>query len=105
MARKPFLSVSSSYQATQPLELIHSDIAGPINLKSVGGSQYLLMFTDNFTRYRVGNFLKSKSETLIQFKKYKALVKKQQGLTIKKLRTNREGKYTSNEFLSSTIAG
>ena len=79
MARNLFPSVSSSSRACQLLELIHSDIAGPIILKSLGGSQYLLRFTDDFTRYRVGYLLKLKSEALTQFKEYKTLVKKEKG--------------------------
>ena len=98
MARKPFPSVSSSSRATQPLELIRIDVAGPIGPKSLGGSQYLLMFTDDFTRYRVGYLLKWKSEALTRFKEYKALVEEQRGSTIRKLRTGGGGEYTSNEF-------
>jgi len=99
MARKPFPSVLPSSKATQPLEIVHSDIAGPIDPKSLGGALYLLMFTDDFTRYKVGYLLKRKSEAFARFKEYKALVEKQQGKLIRKLRTIGGGEYTSVTIL------
>jgi len=56
------------------------------------------MFTDDFTRYKVGYLLKRKSEAFASFKEYKALVEKQQGKVIRKLRTDRGGEYTSSEY-------
>jgi len=47
MTQKPFPSILPSSRATQPLEIIHSDLAGPIDPKSLGGALYLLMFTDD----------------------------------------------------------
>ena len=98
MARKPFPSVLASSRATQPLEIVHSDLAGPIDPKSLEGALYLLIYTDNFTRYKVGYLLKRKSEAFDRFQEYKALVEKQQCKVIRKLRTDGEGEYMSNEF-------
>jgi len=60
IVRKPFPSVLPSSKATQSLQIVHSDIAGPIHPKSFGGSLFLLMFTDDFTRYKVSYLLKPK---------------------------------------------
>ena len=98
IARQPFPSVLPSSRATQPLKIVHSDLAGPINLKSLGGALYLLMFTNDFPRCKVGYLLKRKSEAFARFKEYKALVEKQQRRVIKKLRTDGGEEYTSNEF-------
>ena len=87
-----------SSRATQPLEIIHSDIAGPINPRSLGGALYLLMFTDDYTRFKIGYLIKRKSEALMCFKDYKALAEKHHGKPIRKLRTDGGGEYTSNEF-------
>jgi len=56
------------------------------------------MFTDDFTRYKVRYLLKCKLEAFARFKEYTALVEKQQGKVIRKLRTDGGGEYTSNEF-------
>jgi len=44
------------------------------------------MFTDDFTRYKVGYRLKRKFEAFACIKEYKALVVKQQGMVIRSLR-------------------
>jgi len=98
MVRKPFPAVLPQSKQTQPLQIVLSDIAGQINPKSLGGALYLLMFTDHFTRCKVGYRLKRKSEAFACFKEFKVLVEKQQGKVIRKLRTDGGGEYTSNKF-------
>jgi len=44
-------------------------------------------------------FLKFKLETFEKFKKFKALAEKQSGCSIKSLRSDRGGEFTSNEFV------
>ena len=98
MIRKPFPSVPLSSKATQPLEIIHSDITGPVTSKSLGRALYLLLFTDDFTRFKIGYLIKRKSEALTCFMDYKALVEKHHGKPVRNLRTDGGGEYTSNEF-------
>ena len=98
MAWKPFPSVLPSSRATQPLEIVHSNLAGLIDPKSLEGALYLLIYTDNFTRYKVSYLLKCISKALARFKEYKALVVKQQRSVIKKLRVEGEGEYISKNY-------
>lgn len=85
-------------RAKQLLELIHSDVCGPLPVKSLGGATYLLTFTDDFSRKTYGYFLTHKSEVLSKFKCFKATVEKQTGCLIKCLRSDGGGEYCSNEF-------
>ena len=39
-----------SYRARVPLEIVHSDICGPMKIPSLGGSIYFLTFIDDFSR-------------------------------------------------------
>ena len=48
----------------QPLQLVHSDLSGPMKVDSVGGRTYVLTFTDDDTRFIKAYFIKSKSEVL-----------------------------------------
>jgi hypothetical protein len=41
---------TSTWRASQPLELIHADICGPISLISNSGKRYTLYFIDDFSR-------------------------------------------------------
>ena len=67
--RVPFQKGSSN-RATRPLELVHSDVCGPMNVPSIGGSKYMLTFTDDFTRYITVYFITSKSEVLSKSKEF-----------------------------------
>jgi len=48
----------------RPLELIHLDLFGPIETKSIGGKRYGLVIVDDFTIWTWINFLKHKDESL-----------------------------------------
>ena len=50
----------SAWRASEKLELIHTDICGPINENSINGSKYFLIFIDNFSRMCWVYFLKHK---------------------------------------------
>ena len=60
----------------QPLQLAYSDLCGPMNVDSVGGSKYVLTFTDDYTRYVTACFIKSKSEVLSKFVEYVTMMEK-----------------------------
>lgn len=44
------INKSVESKTTRKLELVHSDMAGPIDPPAYDGSRYLLTFTDDFTR-------------------------------------------------------
>ena len=48
--RNPFPKQSNS-RATRPYEIIHSDVCGPMQIESKGGSKYMVTFTDDYSRY------------------------------------------------------
>src|SRR5277367_2465981 len=82
-------------RAKEPLELIHSDLCGPIDPTTYGGTNYYLLFTDDLTRMTYIYPLKKKSsaDVLEKFKEYKPEVEKQTGKLIKRLRTDGGGDY------------
>ncbi|KAL0410575.1 UNVERIFIED_CONTAM: Retrovirus-related Pol polyprotein from transposon TNT 1-94 [Sesamum latifolium] len=96
-ARKSFPKESMT-RAQHPLELIHSDVCGPITPCSLGKNRYFLLFIDDYSRKTWVYFLKEKSEVFGTFKKFKAMVENQSGFRIKALRSDRGGEFTSNEF-------
>ena len=74
MHRLPFPK-KSEHRAKSALELIHTDLCGPMQVASVGGSRYLLSFIDDYSRYSVICLLKQKSEVLGKFKEFVQLMK------------------------------
>jgi len=95
--RLPF-STDKAWRGKDLLELIHTDVCGPMRTPSHHNNRYFILFIDDFSRMTWVYFLKAKSEVFGIFKKFKALVEKQSGKQIKVLRTDRGKEYTSREF-------
>jgi hypothetical protein len=87
-ARKPFTPTTS--RATDPLQLVHSDICGPLET-AIGGGRYMLLFIDDATRHTDEYILKYKSEALEKFKEWNAIREKESGKQVKRLRTDGGG--------------
>jgi len=94
-AQKPFTPTTSC--ATEPLQLVHSDICGPLET-AIGGGGYMLLFNDDATRQTDEYILKYKSEALEKFKQWKALRENELGKQVKRFRTDGGGEYTSKKF-------
>nr|KYP33156.1 Retrovirus-related Pol polyprotein from transposon TNT 1-94 [Cajanus cajan] len=95
--RLPF-STGKAWRAKDLLELIHTNICGPMRTSSLHNNRYFILFIDDFSRMTWVYFIKAKSEVFGIFKKFKTLVEKQSGKQIKVLRSNRGKEYTSHEF-------
>ena len=85
-------------RSKEKLELVHTDVCGPMQTQSFGGSRYFITFIDDYSRYCYTYFLKKKSEALEKFKEFKASVENEFKMKIKALRADRGGEYLSNEF-------
>lgn len=93
---QPFKNVGN--RATRFLELIHSDVCGPMETVSLGGARYFVTFIDDFSHKVFVYMLKSKGEVETKFKIFKAFVEQQTGHNIKILRSDNGGEYLSNCF-------
>jgi len=78
--RLPF--PKTSWRATQKLQLIHTDLAGPQRTHFLKGSLYYIVFIDNLTRMCWIFFLKFNSEVVVVFWKFKSNVENQSGCKI-----------------------
>ena len=66
---------SSESKAKGILEIIHSDVCGPMSSNSLSGYAYYVSFIDDFSRKTWIYFMKNKDEVFSKFKKFKALIK------------------------------
>ena len=55
-------------RATYLLEIIHTDVYGPMNIEACSKYHYFLIFTDDLSRYEYIYLMKHKSETFEMFK-------------------------------------
>jgi hypothetical protein len=77
---------------------IHSDLWGPSWTATIGGRKYYVTFTDDFSRYTRLELLRTKDETLDAYKTFAAWAQTQHDVKIKRLRSDRGGEYTGNDF-------
>lgn len=95
-AQKPFYS--SNKRAKNLLDIIHSDINGPMSCESIDGARYFVVFIDDYSRKKFVYCIKHKSEVCDIFKGFKAHVEKQTGRKIKVIRTDNGREYVNREF-------
>lgn len=69
-----------------------------MEIKSIGGARYFVLFIDDYTRMTFIYFLKAKSEVLNYFKEFKSMAENIYNTKIKHLRTDNGCEYCSNEF-------
>lgn len=85
-------------RATELLQVIHSDVCGPMNVKSMGGARYFVLFIDDYSRKVFIYLLKTKSEVVDKFIEFQRLVENQTNKTIKVLRTDNGTEYCNKRL-------
>jgi transposase InsO family protein len=95
--RLPFAGEGAT-RATKVLEIVHSDVCGPMKTTSMGGCKYFVTFIDDFSRKIWLYPIKAKSECFEKFKEFKTLVENQSELKIKVFRSDNGGEYMSKKF-------
>jgi len=81
MTRTPFSG--SMEWATDLLEIIHTDVCGPMSVSARGGYCYFVTFTDDLSRYGYIYLMKHKSETFEKFKEFQSEVENHRNRKIK----------------------
>lgn len=89
---------ATQYGASQVLKLIHGDLCGRITPPNASKNRYIFALIDDHSRYMWLVLLKGKGQAFEKFKRFKAMVEDETNMTIKRLRTDRGGEFTSNEF-------
>ncbi|KAL0449039.1 UNVERIFIED_CONTAM: hypothetical protein Slati_1460300 [Sesamum latifolium] len=97
MTKKPF--VGQSAIANGLLDLVHTDVHGPLSIPTRGGFSYFITFTDDNSRYGYVYIMRYKSEAFGRFKEYRLEVENQTNRKIKALRSDLGGEYLSGEFI------
>lgn len=87
------------WRASRDLELVYSDICGPISPTSESEKRYIINFIDHYSRKYWTYFLDEKSEALKTFKEFKTAVERELGELLLCLLTDRGGEFKSKAFL------
>lgn len=102
-ARAP-IPQKSTDRCRAVLDLVHSDVCGPLQTQSLGGSRYFISFIDDHSRYCWLYAIRAKSEVFFTFRNWMAMVEKQHRRRFKVLQSENGGEYLSNvmkQFLHS----
>ena len=85
-----------------PLDLVHSDLAGPISPCSKEGSKYAMIFTDDYCGVMFLYFLRNKSDATRATARFFADIAPYG--RVKRLRSDQGGEYISKEFQDLIIS-
>jgi transposase InsO family protein len=96
MTKTPF--TGHPERAGELLEIIHSDVCGPMNTAAGGGYFYFVTFTDDLSRYGYIYLMKHKSETFEKFKEFQNEVENHRNKRFTFLLSDHGGEYLSHEF-------
>jgi len=83
---------------TKPFELIHMDLAGPMQTKSLQGNLYHYLLIDDYTHFKWAFFLQTKDQTFEQFKMYVAFISTQFNATVHLACLDCGGEFMSTDF-------
>ena len=89
--RKPF--PKSIKSTDQILQIIHSDLAGPMKDRSIQGSLYFATFIDDHSRHAVVYCIRSKDQFVVALRKFIAWAENQTSKKLRVLHSDRGGEY------------
>ena len=108
--RRANVKKTRNHHATEPLEVIHTDISGPYATTNAG-NRWMILFIDEFTRHTTMYSMKKKSDALTFFQQYKKYIENDRKCsiqqlslsstardTILRLQSDGGGEYTSTSF-------
>lgn len=96
-ARLPFPKVSGN-RAPRILDLVHTDVCGPMKNVTPGGARYLMTLIDDHSRYTVVCLLRQKSDAAGCIKQFVAQVKNRFGRAPCVIRSDGGGEYVNREL-------
>ncbi|GJZ79047.1 putative ribonuclease H-like domain-containing protein, partial [Tanacetum coccineum] len=78
--------ISAVRLITETLQLLHMDLFGPTNIRSIDQKYYSLVVTDDFSRFTWTFYLGTKDETFYVLKEFIALIENQLNKKVKGIR-------------------
>ncbi|KAJ9565079.1 hypothetical protein OSB04_001045 [Centaurea solstitialis] len=83
---------------SSPLQLLHMDLFGPVNVQSIAGKKYTLVIVDEYSRYTWVFFLRSKSDAPEEIILFVRKMERLNNLTVRSIRSDH-----GTEFKNSTL--
>jgi hypothetical protein len=90
---------SKEYSMKIPMEIMDTNLVGPITIKGLQGDKYFMLLFDYYTRMTAVFFLRNKSKDFENLKVYNEMVENEMYSKIKCLISDNGGDFTSKEFM------
>jgi len=74
MTKRPFSA--KGYRAKNLINLVHTNVCGPMNVQARGGYENFMMFTNDYSRYSYVYLMSKKLEAFERFKEFRAKAEK-----------------------------
>lgn len=103
MTRKPFVREKAN-GSKNILDLIHTDLCGPMKTQTHSKKRYLLTFIDDFSRFTKIYLLRNKSEVNAKMMEFVELMKTQFEKKPKQFHSDRGGEYINEEIHKYLVA-
>lgn len=84
-------------KTNRPLELVHTDVCGPINPATYNGKKYILTFLDDYTHFTMVYLMETKNEVKTYFKQYVEQVSAKFNCKISRIRCDNGKEYENKE--------
>ena len=84
---------SKDVMTTRPLEVIHTNLFGPTQVKSLSKNRYVFVLVDDFPRFTWVFFLGHKNETFLFFNVFCKRVEKEKDFSIVHIHSDRGGEF------------
>lgn len=98
MSRIPFPQESNS-KTKSILELVHTDVCGPMQTATPSNNRYILTIINDYSRYSKVHLLKQKSDVCLKLKQFVTQMETEYNKKPKTIRSDRGGEYTSKELI------
>ncbi|KFD60150.1 hypothetical protein M514_27678 [Trichuris suis] len=85
-------------RSVRPLDLVHSDLCGPMPTITPSGNRYMLTLIDDYSRFTVVRLLRSKDEVTGAIMEYVAKMKNRFGRKPIAFRTDNGGEYAGQQL-------
>jgi len=83
---------------SRPLELLHIDLFGSVNIASLYGSKYGLVIVDDYNRWTWVKFLRNKGNAYDVFSNFCTQIQSEKEMKILKVRSDHGGKFENEPF-------
>ena len=89
---------SSSSDSKQPLELLHTDVCGPMEVPSLGGNLYIATYLDDYSKMSIVKTVQRKSDVPEVTKEVVSFMEKQSGHELLVLRSDNGTEYLNRNL-------